>query len=403
MQKIHIEERCSVCGKKESFGSSSDCIMILETSLPGMAIDGNPGRLIKFHRGCATPEILAIYQRLTEDLTRVERMDKRFDLRKVDVPRLLAELSIQAIGKGRLWVAACPKHQAEWFSQNNVSPGKGSWFITDDKGEPKNGLQHCFGCGFGGTAVDLVQQVLDIEYSSAIEFIKERAYGELIPYTSIKVNFKSLSRPVFKIPPGVIFEPLDEWPTAARNYLTERQVTPYQVDKWNLGYSIQGRLAGRIFIPICNAKGVLTSYMARSYCNHDRRYLEPTEEEKPDIDSVFGEHQWSKTRETLILSEGAFNCLALERAFPFVDVGALRGSNVTPKKILKLATFKRIIVVTDNDRAGINAEEKLKANLDRHIEYKRVLLPEEEDANSLPVDVLRTHFEGVKEWLENWQ
>lgn len=325
-------------------------------------------------------------------------MESRFDLKRVDVPRLLEELSIEAIGKGKLWVGACPVHQAEWFKANKVSVGKGSWFITDDKGEKKNGLHHCFGCGFGGTAVDLVQTVLDIEYPSAIVYIKERAYGDSIPYTSVRVNFVPLVKQSFKVPKDVVFEPFDRWPFGPRNYLLSRNVTPYQVDKWNLGYAVSGRLAGRIFIPICNSRGQLVSYMARSYCDHDRRYLEPEDQENSDVNTVFGENHWSKERETIILAEGAFNCFALERAFPFVDLGALRGSGVTPKKVMKISTFKRIIVVTDNDLAGINAEEKLRANLDRHVEYKRVLLPEEEDSDSLPIDDLRNRFKGVLEW-----
>jgi len=331
---------------------------------------------------------------------------EKLDYKRIHIPRLLEELSIPSFNRTGLYVAPCPIHQKEWFISNNHPPSKGSWFIRDMRGNPKNGLHHCFGCGFGGTAVDLVMGTLDIGFPSAIEFIKDRAYGRPVTSLSIKVSYGSLIKRSFKFPPEVSFEPLSEWPTAPKKYLLDRGVTEVQVDRWMLGYASRGRLAGRIVLPVIDASGSPRSYAARTYIDSDVRYLAPRPEEAPDYDSVFGENTWPSVldRRLLIVSEGAFDALAVERANPFFSVGALDGSNVSPQQVLKLASFPTVAILTDDDLAGNRAAEKLEGALVRHVNYIRLKLPKGEDANSTPVEELRRSLkEQLQEkapWLE---
>jgi DNA primase len=302
---------------------------------------------------------------------------QKFNPLSVDIPRMLAQLGLEAEHRGEAWVLRCP---------SGLHPDhKPSFTIKDVPGEPTHGLGYCFSCRFGGTAAELVAHVLNITLHSAYGWLVERAMGQARGVRRITVELQApKARAGMAVPLGVVVGPLLEWPTVAQRYVLDRGITPAQVDQWGLGYAVEGKLAGRIFLPIWGAEGELLHYTARSFTSSPCRYKSADRAEGFDAGAVFGEQAWpaQPQRDAVVVCEGALNALAVQRVTP-LPIGALYGSQVSLEHLMKLSTFRRVLILTDADLAGDWAAEKLAAAMARHLEAVRVVLPRGVDANDL--------------------
>lgn len=302
-------------------------------------------------------------------------MAHRLDYKAVDVPKLLTLLGITATYNGGNWLANCPNHRES-------SP---SWSIKDEPGKPSNGIHYCFGCGFKGTAVTLAAHMIGLtSLAIASEWVATHALGQPIPALAVELKTSSLFTNPFSVPRSVCFDPLSEWPSYPKTYILSR-ITHFQVEKWNIGYCIEGRLRGRIVIPIKDDRSRIIAYTARAYNDSPKRYLEPHKDERPSLSAVFGEQDWPepKFRDTLVITEGAFNALAIERTNPILPIAAIQGSSLTPGQIAKISTFKRFTILTDNDYAGDKAATHLEATLTRHGKTERLIPPKGTDPDIL--------------------
>lgn len=282
-------------------------------------------------------------------------------MRLVNVPSLLERLGIKAKRKGREWWACCPLHQER-------TP---SWQIRDDEDDPtRHGRWRCLGaCHTGGGPVSLVMSVLAMSSREAWEWLRT---GSVVERHVLAIDFEEttpdLSRLVtgFRLPLGVEFAPLCEWPEAARAYILGRGVTEEQVDRWGIGYATGGKLAHRIVFPWRSGRGELLGYTARTILKDAKRYREPSEEEGAPRGAVYGEELWPapKARDTLVVIEGGFNGLAVERAtgLPF---GAACGSQFLPAHAAKISTFRRVVVIGDPDEAGRGFREAIVGGIGR--------------------------------------
>ncbi len=305
------------------------------------------------------------------------------EFEQIDVPRLLQLLFIEAKKKGRAWSAICPS--------GLHSDRHPSWSIREEPGTRRNGKHHCFSCKFSGTAIDLTAHVLEMTLQGANDFINERALLEVHPALAIRYEIGSPIRRACTIPPGVYFgEELESWVYRARSYMESRGITSQQVDRWGLGYAVDGRLAGRVVFPTRDRNGRLLAWTARTYLNSEKRYLAASEGDNPDVDSIFGEQHWTgiKQDSILVLTEGGINALAVERVSPHY-IGALSGSHLEPGHAMKLSNFPGVIILTDPDQAGDDAALKLEAMLGRHLVTERLRLQEKEDPDSVDPEYLR--------------
>lgn len=310
--------------------------------------------------------------------------------KQYDVRAVLRRFGIEVTWEDgtRLW-AKCPFHLRMLGKEDE---GATNWFIRC--GGPRNGQSHCFACGGGGSLPWLVEHVLNLtQWSSAVEWLDEfKAEDEPLPRgVQLRVEARSLGREAFAMPFGVAGdEPLSEWIEIARDYVTkDRGLTPEQVRRWSIGYAVEGRLEGRIVVPVHDADDELCGYMARAYGSARKRYLYPSTAEHPNLDAMFGERHWPRSRERVYACEGAFNALAVERAIPGAHVAVLGGSHLRPMHAAKLSTFGEVVLLTDPDAAGDKAARALQAALGRHARVTRVRLPEGKDANDLSPEELR--------------
>jgi len=192
----------------------------------------------------------------------------------------------------------------------------------------------------------------------------------------------------------VRIEPLEKWPAPARRYLEKRGIPAWQVMRWGLGYAAQGRLAGRIVIPVRDEHGRPRNYMARSFCGGEPKYLTPKAEERADLGTLFGVLGWEEAGRTVYVTEGAFNALAFERALAtpgsdHVAIAAVGGaSDLQAEHAALLSRFAIVVLASDSDEAGDNLAGRLGYALGRHVAIGRLRLPR--DADEMRFEELRS-------------
>lgn len=319
---------------------------------------------------------------------------RKYDPALVDVPRMLAELGIDAKKEGNAWIAKCPSGRHE--------DKKPSFRVVDEPGSKKHGLGYCFSCKFGGSPVDVVRAVYGFAGSAeAVRWLIEKAVGPATNIETMSVRISSTTRLEFRLPPEAMFLSTEDWADTPRSYLHGRGVSDAQISMWGLGYAVDGRLRGRIVIPARSADGRPANYTGRTFSKQLLRYLSAREEENPDHDAIFGEHLWPRidARRTsrVVVVEGALNAIACARALPGTPVAALFGSKVSIGHLLKLSAFGCALIATDPDPAGDAAAERLWGSLVRHVSrVSRVRLPVGEDAASVSPEVLKEHFDRAE-------
>jgi DNA primase len=300
-------------------------------------------------------------------------------VRYVDPRRLLASLELEVFeDQGAELVARCPSR-----SHPDRNP---SWTIR--VGGEKNGLHTCRSCGFGGDAFTLAMHVLGVGFGVAKEWVEEHAVkqGEQAVASSVSVDL-TLRAPKrgFVMPAG--FDRTSPWPAPPYQYLRMRGITHEQIERWGIGYALEGKLAGRVVIPIRDRAGRLGGYVARTFSGQPVRYLTPATEERADPAAVFGEEAWVNDGD-VVVCEGAINALAVERLTRGC-VAALGGSRVDPGAVAKLAKFCGVVVLTDSDPSGDKAWGELFAALGQHVRIVRAKMPVGTDPASAESSVLR--------------
>jgi DNA primase len=287
----------------------------------------------------------------------------------------------------RLW-ALCPYHK-DRHAEN--------WFIRHTG--PRRGQHHCFACKAGGSLLELVEHVRRCDRDKARAWLKDFADDAAPPAAGrIRVEVSSPFAGGFELPAELIVEPFKKWVSGARSYAKSRDITLAQVKKWRIGYAVEGRLAGRLIFVARDTDGVPSSYSARTFVDAKKRYLTPDSREGADLDVMFGEEHWPAPDERgkrpgfVVLVEGAINGLAVERALVAAGVegyfAVMGGSHLRPIHAMKLASFERVLLLSDPDAAGDDVAELYDAALARHTAVERVRLPAGSDAQSVSLDEL---------------
>ena len=116
---------------------------------------------------------------------------------------------------------------------------------------------------------------------------------------------------------------------AAMNYLTTRGIGRSDILRWKIGYCDSGRFKDRIIVPSFNLEGNLNYYIARTYAENYKRYLNPS----VSRDIVFNELYLDFDREITIV-EGVFDAIKANNAVPILG-STVRETSKVFKKILQ--------------------------------------------------------------------
>ena len=170
----------------------------------------------------------------------------------------------------------------------------------------------CWSCGDSEGTHGVLGRIFD-RYGNKKQ---KKLYQVLKPETVIKREKK---KKTLKLPDGfTLFKdssPVYPVRRQAINYLHNRGISDYMIEKYQIGFCDKGDHAGRIVIPSYNNNGELKYYIARSWNPMSRAKYKNPEAEKDKI--IFWENLIDWNRD-IFLVEGAFDGLFLDNSIPML-------------------------------------------------------------------------------------
>jgi DNA primase len=173
-------------------------------------------------------------------------------------------------------------------------------------------VYHCWSCGDSEGTHGPLGKLFD-KYGNKKH---KKLYQVLKPETVVK---RERPKKQLKLPEGfTLFKdssPVYPVRRAAINYLHDRGISDYMIEKYQIGFCDKGDHAGRIVIPSYDKSGELNYYIARSWNPMSRAKYRNPEVEKDKI--IFWENliDWNKD---IYLVEGAFDGLFVENSIPML-------------------------------------------------------------------------------------
>jgi DNA primase len=297
---------------------------------------------------------------------------------RVPVPKLLELLGIRwKKGEGRKLVAVCPD---PLHADKNPS-----WSIIDDPRSDRHGSHWCFACGFGGGPWELISAVRGVTLEEAGEWCREHVLGharreaEEDDVPLVRVMLPAERPRELTLPAAVRIPSVDgsEWHPRALEYLTTRGVPEWQLVRWHVGYSLRGKLAWRVVVPVYTG-GLLLSFVARAFIDDGRVRYYAAERSvpgaRPDA-ALWGEPGFNPAVRVGTCTEGVFKGFAMERAGAPNPHAVLGSQNLGHEKIELLArSFDGLLIATDPDKAGEESFTKIADATCRYLEPVRVSL-----------------------------
>jgi len=136
----------------------------------------------------------------------------------------------------------------------------------------------------------------------------------------------------------------------ALKYLKNREIDRADALKWKIGYCDSGPYKNRVIIPSFNKDGDLNYFIARTFSDDYRRYMNPPSSR----DIVFNELYVDFDKEVTIV-EGVFDAIKTENAVPILG-SVIREKSKLFKKIVKYDT--PVLLALDPD--AVHKSEKIK-------------------------------------------
>jgi DNA primase len=313
--------------------------------------------------------------------------------------------------KGREMVGLCPFHDDH----------RPSMYVNGTKQ-----IFKCFACGAGGDVFKFVQMRENLTFPQAIERLAERAGIKLK-----KFKTKSSKPKTIDIDPNKLAK-VNAWAAkyfqknladeqkgkSARNYITQRQITPENAKKWQLGLAIDSqddliraaktkgiptsllthaglvaahkiggfsdKFVNRLMFPITDVTGRVIGFGGRALDKENAKYINsPTTPLFDKSNSLYGlelaRHQIVST-EAAIVVEGYTDCI-MAHQFGCTNVVAALGTSFTSGHGRILRRYaKKVVLIFDSDTAGIEAANRaLQVALLQHIDIKLASVPEGKD------------------------
>ena len=172
----------------------------------------------------------------------------------------------------------------------------------------------------------------------------------------------------------------------AMRYLKSRGITDEIIEKYKIGYTVQGNFAYRIIVPSFNSNDELNYFIARAWTPRKMKYKNPTAE-KDKI--IFNEHliNWEKD---IFLVEGVFDGFFLENSIPML------GKKISSLLFETLYNKAKsdIIICTDGDawQDGLKIYHELNGG-ELYNRVKIVKLPKDKDVCDLRGEIKDYFFE----------
>jgi len=237
---------------------------------------------------------------------------------------------------GNELIIFCPYHNNNRTPAGEVSKEHGRFF--------------CFGCQTTKSLEEFIMFMTGRSYFETLRYIRSK--GSEVNLESV-INKTLYSPPDFVQYDEVLIKRLNnqalESPRAVR-YFEGRKITKESMLKFGLGFSEK---QDSVTVPMHSPDGMCIGFVARTIEGKEFKNTPGL----PKSKILFNLHR-VKTSNTVYIVESSFDAIRLDQVgFPAV---ATLGANVSVSQIRLLEKyFNNIVLVADNDEAGIIMTEKL--------------------------------------------
>ena len=302
--------------------------------------------------------------------------------------------------RGTKGMALCPFHGEKTASMS----------FTDVEN-----LFHCFGCKEGGDIFKYVQEINNLEFQDAIEFVAEK-YGFKLTYTQTSDNsdFKIYQEKIDLINNYFLETMKSNISKDAKAYLQKRKFDNIDIEKYSISFiskneesfnkfcktneitkndlqrlgfiSSNGNMLfkNRIMFPILSFRNNIIAFGGRAIDDFGPKYLNSSDSVlyKKNRNLYFTNEFITATKKKgyAFIVEGYFDVLSLNK-LGYANSVSPSGTALTYQQLESVSKYtSKILVCFDNDEAGLKATERvleIKNQISKQVEIHCLNLPSE--------------------------
>ena len=302
--------------------------------------------------------------------------------------------------RGTKGMALCPFHGEKTASMS----------FTDVEN-----LFHCFGCKEGGDIFKYVQEINNLEFQDAIEFVAER-YGFKLTYTQTSDNsdFKIYQEKIDLINNYFLETMKSDMSKDAKAYLQTRKYDNSDIEKYSISFiskdeesfnkfcktneitkddlqrlgfiSSNGNMLfkNRIMFPILSFRNNIIAFGGRAIDDFGPKYLNSSDSVlyKKNRNLYFTNDFITATKKKgyAFIVEGYFDVLSLNK-LGYANSASPSGTALTYQQLESISKYTgKILICFDNDEAGLKATERvleIKNQISKQVEIHCLNLPTE--------------------------
>ena len=323
--------------------------------------------------------------------------------------------------RGTKGMALCPFHGEKTASMS----------FTDVEN-----LFHCFGCKEGGDIFKYVQEINNLEFQDAIEFVAEK-YGFKLTYTQTNDSndFKVYQDKMNLINNYFLEIMKSDKSKDAKEYLKKRKYDNSDIKKYSISFvtkdeesfnkfckkneittddlrrlgfiSSNGNMLfkNRIMFPILSFRNNIIAFGGRTIDDFGPKYLNSSDSVlyKKNRNLYFTNDFIASTKKKgyAIIVEGYFDVLSLNK-LGYPNAASPSGTALTYQQLESVLKYtSKILICFDNDEAGLKATERvleIKNQVSKQVEIHCLHLPSEYNDIS---DVFELKPEAFNDILKN--
>ena len=302
--------------------------------------------------------------------------------------------------RGTKGMALCPFHGEKTASMS----------FTDVEN-----LFHCFGCKEGGDIFKYVQEINNLEFQDAIEYVAEK-YGFKLTYTQTSDNsdFKAYQEKIDLINEYFLETMKSSKSKDAKAYLKTRKYDENDIEKYSISYvskdeedfnrfcktneitkddlkrlgfiSSGGNMLfkNRIMFPILSFRNNVIAFGGMALDDFGPKYLNSSDSVlyKKNRNLYFTEDFITATKKKgyTFIVEGYFDVLSLNK-LGYANAVSPSGTALTYQQLESVSKYtSKILICFDNDQAGLKATERVlevKNQVSKQLEIHCLNLPSE--------------------------
>jgi len=302
--------------------------------------------------------------------------------------------------RGTKGMALCPFHGEKTASMS----------FTDVEN-----LFHCFGCKEGGDIFKYVQEINNLEFQDAIEFVAEK-YGFKLTYTQTSDNsdFKVYQEKIDLINNYFLETMKSNISKDAKAYLQKRKYDNIDIEKYSVSFiskdeesfnkfcktneitkddlqrlgfiSSNGNMLfkNRIMFPILSFRNNIIAFGGRAIDDFGPKYLNSSDSVlyKKNRNLYFTNEFITATKKKgyAFIVEGYFDVLSLNK-LGYANSASPSGTALTYQQLESVSKYtSKILICFDNDEAGLKATERvleIKNQISKQVEIHCLNLPSE--------------------------